>query len=201
MSLYAKTVTKCYSFGMPGRVYEALFEVATDQYGYVTAEDARSLGIEPQRLRALASRGDLRRVSHGLYRFDAVPVTMHDQLMEATLWPRRLGVISHDTALDLWDLCDISPAKVHVTVPRRARVRRDVSAAYAVHIRDLDASDFTRREGIPVVTVVRAILDGMEAIISPHLITQALDSAERRGLLSGQVLVDLHARHEAIEGA
>lgn len=28
---------------------------------------------------------------------------MRDQLMEATLWPRRLGVISHASALDLWE--------------------------------------------------------------------------------------------------
>lgn len=169
---------------MPGRVYKALFELALEQYGYVTADDARQLGFGPGHLVDLARRGDLDRVAHGLYRFKVVPVTMRDQLMEATLWPRGLGVISHATALDLWDLCDVNPAKVHVTVPKHGRIRRQVPPAYEVHVRDLDTADVTRTEGIPVVTVRRAILDGIEAKVGGHLIDQAVDTATRQGLLT-----------------
>jgi predicted transcriptional regulator of viral defense system len=179
---------------MPGDVYERLFEVATEQYGYVTTEDARDLDIDPHRLVVLASRGDLDRIAHGLYRFGAIPSTMRDQLMEATLWPRRLGVISHDTALDLWDLCDVNPAKVHVTVPKSAKVRRAEPGAYRVHRRDLDPDEVTRHEGIPVVAVHRAILDGIETHIAPHLIRQAIDNARARGLLSNADLAELTAR-------
>jgi hypothetical protein len=96
-----------------------------------------------------------------------------DQLMEATLWPRGLGVISHDSALDLWELCDVNPAKVHVTVPASARIRREVPSAYLVHQRDLDLSEVTRIDGIPVVNVRRAILDGIERHLGGHLIDQA----------------------------
>lgn len=169
---------------MPGGVYERLFEVATEQYGYITTDDARGLDIDPHRLVVLGSRGDLDRVAHGLYRFGVIPSTMRDQLMEATLWPRRLGVISHDTALDLWDLCDVNPLKVHVTVPKSAKIRRAVPPAYRVHVRDLDPVVVTRREGIPVVTVRRAILDGIETNVAPHLIEQAIDTGRTRGLLS-----------------
>jgi len=68
---------------LPGDVYTRLFELATDQYGYVTTDDARDLSIDPHRLRVLASRGDLDRIAHGLYRFSAIPPTARDQLMEA----------------------------------------------------------------------------------------------------------------------
>ena len=178
---------------MPGKVYKRLFELATDQYGFVTTDDARELGIDPHRLVVMASRGDLRRVSHGLYRFGLIPSTMFDQMMEATLWPRRLGVISHQTALDLWALCDVNPAKIDVTVPKIAKIRRAVPAAYRVHVRDLVAEDVTRREGIPVVGVKRAILDGIETHLAPHLIGQAIDTARARGLLSGPDLGELEA--------
>jgi predicted transcriptional regulator of viral defense system len=124
---------------MPGRVYAALFETAVEQYGYITAKDARELGFGPGHLVDLARRGDLDRVAHGLYRFKAVPVTIRDQLMEAALWPRGLGVISHATALDLWDLCDVNPAKVHVSVPKSERIRRKTPPEYEVHVRELDA--------------------------------------------------------------
>lgn len=54
---------------------------------------------------------------------------------------------------------------------------------YEVHTRDLDASEITRFEGIPVVTPNRAILDGMERHLDRRLIGQAIDSARRRGLV------------------
>ncbi len=160
--------------------------MAVDQYGYITTGDAHELGLGPGHLVDLARRGDLERVAHGLYRFRIIPVTMRDQLMEATLWPRRLGAISHVSALDLWELCDVNPTKVHVTVPRAARIRRHVLPAYEVHQRDLDPDDITRVEGIPVVRVRRAILDGIEAHLGGHLIERAVDVATRRGELAAE---------------
>lgn len=178
---------------MPGRVYEMLFDVAVDQHGYVTTENARDLGIDPGRLTDLAHRGHADHVSHGLYRMRAVPVAEHDQLMEAVLWPRGLGVISHDTALDLWDLCDVNPLKVHVTIPAAARLRRHrTPAAYQVHERDLDPRDVTRLDGIPVVAVRRAILDGIERPLGPHLIDQALDRGRRTGQLTRAQVAEIN---------
>jgi predicted transcriptional regulator of viral defense system len=169
---------------VPGIVYRRLFELATEQYGYVTADDARDLGIDPHRLVVLAARGDLDRVAQGLYRFSVIPTTMRDQWMEATLWARRRGVLSHETALELWDLGDVSPAKVHVSVPRALKLRRSAPPAYAVHVRDLHEAEVTRHEGIPVVTPVRAILDAIETHVSPHLVEQSARIAVERGLLS-----------------
>lgn len=105
-------------------------------------------------------------------------------VMQATLWPRRLGVISHDSALDLWGLCDVRPAMIHVTVPKAARIRRTAPPVYEVHVRDLDVPDVIRFEGIPVVTPLRAILDGIERHLDRRLIGQAMDGARRRGLLA-----------------
>ncbi|MGH9022350.1 MAG: type IV toxin-antitoxin system AbiEi family antitoxin domain-containing protein [Acidimicrobiia bacterium] len=176
---------------MPGRAYKALYEVALEQYGYVTAKDARDAGLGASHLVDLARRGDVERVAHGLYRFRVVPVTMRDQFMEAALWPRGLGVISHASALDLWDLCDVNPARVHVTVPKRERVRRQAPPAYVVHVRDLDPRDVTRAQGIPVVAVRRAILDGIEAHLGGHLVDQAIETATRQGLLDAEALAEV----------
>lgn len=184
---------------MPGRAYKALYEVALEQYGYVTANNAREVGFGPTHLVDLARRGDLDRLAHGLYRFHAVPATVRDQLMEATLWPRGLGVISHATALDLWDLCDVNPAKIHVTVPKHPRVRRQTPTLYAVHLRDLEARDVTFVEGIPVVTVRRAILDAIEAHVGGHLIDQAVDTATRRGLVAPREWAEVPERFRPVQ--
>lgn len=168
---------------VPGKVYNALVEVAVDQYGFVTSADARDLGVDPHRLVEMGRRGVIERVDHGLYRFPVVARTGLDQLMQATLWPRGQGVLSHETALDVHDLCDVNPAKIHITVPAAQRITRQVPEAYAIHQRDLAEDEVTRHEGIPVVTPARAILDGIEARVRAGLIEQAVETARRRGLL------------------
>ncbi|MBI4730250.1 MAG: type IV toxin-antitoxin system AbiEi family antitoxin domain-containing protein [Acidobacteria bacterium] len=169
---------------MPGRVYAGLLEAANEQYGYITADDARAAGVDPAHLRIMHHRGLLTRVARGVYRFPVVPTTALDQYMEAALWPRTTAVLSHETALDLHGLCDVNPARIHVTVPARYRLRREVPLMYRLHRRDLDPGDLTRYEGIPIVTVYRAILDGVEADLGRHLVEQAMDTARRRGLLA-----------------
>ncbi len=174
-----------HTFGMPGKWYAALFDIAADQYGYVTPHDTAGIGARNQVLVDMERHGHLSRVCRGLYRFKSFPPTDRDELMAATLWPDRLGVISHDSALDLWDLCDVNPTKIHVTVPRTARVRRQVPPSYAVHVRNLEVGDVTNVDGIPAVTPLRAILDGIERHLDDRLIRQAIDGAQRRGLLIG----------------
>ena len=46
---------------MPGSIYEALFELGADNYGFVTQAQARELGIPAQRLVVLEDRGLLER--------------------------------------------------------------------------------------------------------------------------------------------
>lgn len=170
---------------MPGSVYEAVFELGADNYGFVTQEEARGLGIPAQRLVVLEDRGLLERRRHGLYRVVALPVSALDSYMEATLWPVGVqGVLSDETALELHGLSDVSPAKIHITVPRRHRTRRAVPAQYVIHRRDLEPSEITSHEGIPIVTAARAIRDAHAGHLGPALVRQAIDDGERLGKLS-----------------
>lgn len=180
---------------MPGRVYTQLLELANERFGYVTPEDARAAGIDPLRLQDLARRRLAEHVAHGIYRIPLVPRTGLDQYMEATLWPQGVqGVLCHETALDLHELCDVNPAKIHVTVPAQHRVRRAVPKLYVLHHRDLDDVDVTLHEGIPIVTAYRAILDGIEAHLGPRLLDQAVETAAARGLLRRDQLADVKRR-------
>lgn len=182
---------------VPGKVYNQLVEIALDQYGFVTPADAREIDVDPHRLIEMARRGVIERVDHGLYRVPVVARTGLDQLMQATLWPRKLGVLSNETALDLHDLCDVNPAKVHITVPTAYRITRRIPDAYAIHHRDLADGEVTRHEGIPVVTPARAILDGIETHLRAGLIEQAIETAQARGLLRPIDLKRIQQRGEA----
>src|SRR5215218_10423879 len=107
--------------------------------------------------------------------------------MHAAVWPDGRGVLSHETALDLHDLCDVNPNHVDVTVPRDYRTHRQVPATYRLHRRVLPDSDVGSVDGVPVVTPSRAIADGIEAGIRPTLIEQAIDTAEREAMIPRDV--------------
>lgn len=184
---------------MPGRVYTQLVEAAQEQHGYVTSQDARGLGVDPLRLQDLARRGLADHVSHGVYRISLVPSGPLDQYMEATLWPQSVrGVLCGQTALDLHRLCDVNPARIHLSVPARYRPRREVPALYVLHRRDLEQAFVTSHEGIAIVTPYRAILDGIEEHLPLRLIEQAINSAGDRGLLRAGELADLRDRLGAV---
>jgi len=181
---------------MPGRTFTSLLECAQRQYGYLTPDDARELDIDPTQLRLMAARHTLEHRGHGLYRMPMVPVTQLDAYMEAVLWTGRRGVLSHETALDLHELCDVNPSAIHLTVPRSFRTRKVVPAIYRLHRFDLDSAEIGWHEGIPIVTPERAILGGIEQALGWQLIDQAVETARARGLISQLVAERLAAmRH------
>jgi predicted transcriptional regulator of viral defense system len=183
---------------MPGHVFTTLLDQAHQQYGFLTPDDARELGIDPAQLRIMAARQTLEHRGHGLYRMPVVPPTELDAYMEATLWTGRRGVLSHATALDLYELCDVNPSAIHLTVPRGFRTRKEVPSTYRLHRRDLDPSEVGWHEGIPIVTPERAIIGGIEQALGWHLIEQAIGTARARGLISKQTASSLADRRHML---
>jgi predicted transcriptional regulator of viral defense system len=172
---------------MPGGTYTQLAEVANERYGFVTPDDARELGINPMNLVRMAERGQIERRGTGLYRFPLTPASRLDAYMEATLWPRGAhGVLSHETALELYELSDVHPARIHITVPRGYRVRREVPPPYRLHREDLEADQLALHEGIAVVTPAHAIRQAHEAHLGAALIGQAIDQSEQSGRLTAR---------------
>jgi predicted transcriptional regulator of viral defense system len=174
---------------MPGRNYNTLATVAADQQGLITPADAREVGIDPHRLVDMERRGTIERVAWGLYRFPLLdPNPELGQLAEATLWANRRGILSHDTALDLHELCDINSAQIHITIPTAYRLQKPVPKLYRVHRGDLERSERTFFEGIPIVTPYRAITEGIETGVRANLLRQAIDTARRHGQVRGPQL-------------
>ncbi len=177
---------------MPGRNYSRLATIAADQQGLVTAADAREASIDPHRLVDMERRGTIERVARGLYRFPLLgPNPELGQLAEATLWADRRGTLSHDTALDLHELCDINPAQIHISIPTAYRLQKPVPKLYRIHRGDLEKGERTLYEGIPIVTPYRAIAEGIETGVRADLLHQAIDTARRRGQVRGPQLTRL----------
>jgi predicted transcriptional regulator of viral defense system len=166
-----------------------LYGIAEDQAGYFTAAQARAAGLRQVRLVQLAQQGDIERVSRGVYRFARFPISRLGHYMEAVLWPqvRRpdvSGVISHQSALSIHELSDVSPALVHMTLPTTVRIRRDVPRNMVVHYADLPPGDVERVEGVPVTTPARSIRDAHAGHLGNDLVGQAIADGRRSGVLS-----------------
>ena len=175
-----------------------LWDVAVEQYGYVSDLNAEQLGIPMVELGKLAARRKLRRVWQGVYRFPELPVSANDQLMEYVLWTRDpRAALSHDTALDAYELSDINPADVHVTIPKRAKKlrRRVVPPALIIHYQDLAPEQIDWWEQIPTVTVPTAIDQCIASRVRLDLVLQAIDTARRQGRINEETAE--RQRHDA----
>lgn len=163
---------------------ERLREIALDQYGFVTTAQAVEEGVSHAELSMMVSRGRLARVAHGVYRVPQVAETAFAQYQLAVLWT---GVpeacLSHDTALDVWNISDINPNRVHVTVAHRRRIRRSGGEVFVVHREDLKPEQITWWGGIRTVTVPTAIEQCIASLVPTYLIRQALERAGRTSLL------------------
>jgi predicted transcriptional regulator of viral defense system len=171
---------------MPNTLIPDVYQLAEPQHGYLTKAQAEALGISRDALRKMATRGVLERISQGVYRVVNFPPFQHGQLMEASLWPLRgiRGVISHDSALTYYQMSDVSPAKVHITVPKAYRIRRSIPKYLVVHHYDLPSHDISTMEGITITTPYRAVIDSHNANLGTALISQAIADGERKGWLN-----------------
>jgi len=164
---------------------DRLREIALDQHGFVTAPQAYDTGVSPQLLSIMVRRGRLERVSRGVYRIGQVPVTQYAPLMQAVLWPGfPEACLSHDSALDVWDISDILPNQIHVTVGAKRRIERQIPDRYVIHHEDLPPGDVTWFESIPTVNAATAIRQCLETGVPTYLIRQALERSARTGIVT-----------------
>ena len=163
---------------------DRLREVAFDQHGFVTTEQALDAGVSNASLSMMVRRGRLERDGHGLYRVPQVPITQYDEFQRAVLWsgfPETC--LSHETALDAWDISDINPNDIHITVGRKRRIVRAVPKFYVIHRQDLTPKQITWWEGIPTVTADTAVEQCIETGTPTYLIRQALERSAPTGLI------------------
>jgi predicted transcriptional regulator of viral defense system len=127
------------------------------------------------------------RVHRGVYRFRDFPFSPREDVVAAWLAVGKdEAVVSHESALDLWDLSDVVPNAVHVTVPRARRsLARRPPPGVIVHTttRPWENGEVRRNEGIRVTSPERTILDAAEAGTQPEQIELAIQQGLRRGWL------------------
>lgn len=173
-----------------GPDHARLFDIASEQHGYFTADQARACGFTWDLLSHHAHSGRFRRIRRGLYRLRDYPSSAREDVVAAWLaLGKDLAVVSHESALDLLGLSDIIPDAVHLVVPRsRRHLPRLPGAVIHTTTRPLRAEDVTVRDGIRLTAAARTILDAAEAGAAPEQIGMAVRQAIQRGLAAHRQL-------------
>ncbi len=165
--------------------WEALGRVAESQAGYVTTKQAEEAGFHRNTLRHHAREGGrLEHAGRGLYRLRFYPSSPFDHVTAAwMLIGAEIAVVSHETALELYDLSDVIPSKVHLTLPRRYR-HRTAPTGVRLHFprEPLSDDEFRSIRGLPTTSPERTILDALEAGTQPEQIEMAVGQALEREL-------------------
>lgn len=165
--------------------------VAEDQWGLVTADQARSVGVPPQQLARLARAGSIERLAHGIYRLRGSPEPDYVGLRAAwlSLDPRRKAwerlhdpagaVVSHTSAASLYGVGELRADVHEFTLSVRKQTRRpDIR----LHKGIVDAEDQIIVLGLPTTRAGKMLGDllgdGVDAETVGGMTKEVLDTVQ-----------------------
>lgn len=177
--------------------FSRLYNRAELQQGYFTTKQAVEAGYPDNTHPYHVKNGDWLREYRGIYRLAHFPTTDHPDLMFCYLWSRNRkeepqGVFSHDTALSLYDLSDLNPAKIHMSVPFDFRRSAPIPKILVLHKSTLTEGDVREMAGFKVTRPARAVLDLLkDSVVSEDFIVQAIEEGLQSGKIIKKELFDL----------
>ncbi len=158
-------------------------ELAERQHGAVARRQLLELGLGSRAIDHRVAVGRLHPVHAGVYLVGHRLRSARTRWMAAVLACGPGALLSHRPAADVWHLLPTDSARIHVVADRSTRG----PAGIVVHrIRRLHIEDRAERDGIPVTSVARTLLD-LAGVVRRRQLERAVETAERHGLF------DLHA--------
>lgn len=173
---------------------EIVSDLAAQQWGLLTAAQARSAGVESFMLSRLVDQGILMRVRHGVYAASSAPWSpvLEIRAQWLALDPKIMAVdrrnddenavtVSHETAAELHGIGDLPTDAITFTTPQRRQTKQsDVRFHTAV----LDPDEVVYLDGFPVTTVARTVLDLTRAGHEPGHLSDMITDALVGGLVA-----------------
>ena len=179
-----------------------LYERAEPQYGFFTTKQAIQAGYGESKHGYHVRAGNWIREYRGIYRLRNFPSPERPDLMLWFLWSRDRnevpqGVYSHDTALALYDLSDINPSKLHMTIPKAFRRNSAIPKILVLHKADLEPTDSQEIFGVRATTPLKTIVDLIAAgKTDDTILRQAIHEGLARGLITQRQIERAKPQHE-----
>jgi hypothetical protein len=180
---------------VPERLDVEVAALATRQHGVVARAQLVALGLGPRAIGHRISCGRLQPLHRGVYAVGHRAVSRHGRWLAAVLACGDGAVLSHRSAAALWGLRPAERSCVEVTVTRRLRGRRGIEVRELPLARDESAT----RDGVPVTSVPRTLMD-LAAVVTRPQLSRAAEQAEALRLADSLTLDALVARHTGRPG-
>ena len=165
----------CYTIAVTA--YERIYEVAADNYGFITTREAAELGVPKSEMSALAKRNRLVRRGYGVYRLAKhYQPSEYDGYAEAVLLAGNGAAVWGESVLAMHDLALVNPPAIEVATDRR--VRRKLPAWIRVTHRA--AGEVDHYQGIPCQPLADAIRLCRGAVM-PERLADGIRKAEANG--------------------
>jgi predicted transcriptional regulator of viral defense system len=179
-----------------------LFQFAEAQHGYFTAKQASECGFLPTNFTYHVKAGTWLHEGIGIYRLKNFPSSRESQMAFFALWSRNRddevqGVYSHETALSIYELSDVNPSKLHMTVPKKFRKTSKTPKVLRLYYDNLTKADIGGHHGIRVTKPLRTILDTYRDGTSHEFVEQATLQAYQRGLITKEEIRSLESKEIA----
>lgn len=172
-----------------------LAALAARQHGTVTYSQLVGLGFGRGAIEHQLLTGWLHRVHRGVYSVGYPAQTREAFEMAAVLAVGEGALISHWTAAIRWTLLRPMRGLIHVTAPTDRRGRKGITA----HVALLHPHDKTKRDGIPITSVPRTLLD-LAAVADERILRRAVNQADRAGWLNRRAIDQLLERNPRRKG-
>lgn len=171
--------------------YQTLISLAASQGGLFTAAQAYAIGISRPQQKRYADSGEWTREAHGIYRLTALPDRDPEksQYHQWMLWSigrdgTRTASFSYETVLAIFQLSDLIPPKIHISVPKKFR-RALVPKILNIHYEDRDESDIIEHDGLRVIRPLKAMVDMIrEERVSAEHIEKGFKDGFRKGIIT-----------------
>jgi predicted transcriptional regulator of viral defense system len=163
-----------------------LAQLASDRSGVFTAAAARAIGMSSSSLAYHSRTGTIERLGHGVYRLADFPSSPQEPLIAAAAALGKGAVVSHETALQLYDVCDVAPSRLHFTVPRARRYVTVPAIDVELHTttRPFAQGEVVQHQAFSATSLARSIIDAARVHTAPEQIVMAVQEGLQSGLLT-----------------
>ena len=167
-----------------------LSDLAATQGGLFSRAQAAACGFSDSLLHRHVEAGRFLRIRRGVYRLRGNVGDPNEQLIALWLACDAAATFVDETALVLYGLSDVLPARIHLALPPPPR-RVVLGANVVVSYREIAAADRAWAANLPVTSVRRTLLDCARAGVANDILRQATSQAMARGLLDAADIAEL----------